>query len=99
LVETNIALAFLVRQALRSREELKQNQALISAAHDTRNGASYGPLIPSVSAQGFFGGLGGGRRGVSDTFGDQEDYAVGLSWRIGPGGLFDFTRFDRRTRA
>jgi len=92
LLETNIALATLVRQALASREELKQNQALITAARDTRNGASYGPLIPSVGAQGFFGGLGGGRRGVSDTFGDQEDYVVGLSWRIGPGGLFDFTR-------
>jgi outer membrane protein TolC len=92
LLETNSALASLVGQALSSREELKQNQSLITAARDVRKGASYGPLIPTVGAQGFFGGLGGGRRGVSDTFGDQEDYAVGLSWRIGPGGLFDFSR-------
>ena len=27
-----------------------------------------------------------------DTFGGQQDYLVGASWRIGPGGLFDFGR-------
>ena len=40
----------------------------------------------------FFGGLGGGRSGVPDSFGPQEDYLLGVSWRVGPGGLFDFTR-------
>jgi outer membrane protein TolC len=101
LFETNTALRPLVRQGVRSRQELKQNQALIAAARETRNGVSYGPLIPSVGAQAFLGGLGGGRRGVSDTFGGQEDYLVGLSWRIGPGGLFDSTRIraaDSRVR-
>ena len=29
---------------------------------------------------------------MPDTFGAQEDYLIGLNWRIGPGGLFDFTR-------
>ncbi len=52
LVETNAPLDSLVQQALRSRPELKQSQALVSAAH----------------------------------------YFVGLGWRIGPGGLFDFSR-------
>jgi len=62
------------------------------ASREANNGAVYGPLIPTLGAQGFFGGLGGGRSGIGDTFGGQQDYAFGVSWRIGPGGLFDFTR-------
>ena len=92
LIETNAAIAVLVQQTLAVRPELKQQQSLIAAARATNNGVTYGPIIPSVGAQAFFGGLGGGRRGVGDDFGAQEDYLVGLSWRIGPGGLFDFTR-------
>jgi outer membrane protein TolC len=92
LIETNAALDALVSQTLASRSELKQSQALIFAARDAKNGAVYGPLIPSLGAQGFWGGLGGGRDGVPDTFGGQQDYLVGASWRIGPGGLFDFGR-------
>jgi len=92
LIETNAALDSLVKQSLFMRPELKQSHSLLAASRETKNGATYGPLIPAVGAQGFFGGLGGGRSGVPDSFGPQEDYLVGLSWRIGPGGLFDFTR-------
>jgi outer membrane protein TolC len=92
LIETNSALDVIVQRSLASRPELKQSQALIVASRDTKNGAAYGPLLPSVGAQAFFGGLGGGRRGVPDSFGAQEDYLFGLNWRLGPGGLFDFTR-------
>lgn len=92
LVGTNTGLHSLVQQARFSRPEMKQNHSFTAAARDAQTGAAYGPLIPSVGAQAFFGGLGGGHRGISDTFGEQEDYAVGLSWRVGPGGLFDFTR-------
>jgi outer membrane protein TolC len=92
LVETNAALDSLVQETLASRPELKQNQAILASARATRTGATYGPLIPSVGAQAYLGGLGGGINGSSDTFGDSEDYLVGLSWRIGPGGLFDSTR-------
>jgi outer membrane protein TolC len=92
LIETNTALDSFVRQGLAQRPELKQNEALLRASREANQGATYGPLIPSIGAQGFFGGLGGGRNGVGDTFGAQEDYAIGVSWRIGPGGLFDFTR-------
>jgi outer membrane protein TolC len=92
LMETNAALDSLVQQSLRLRPELKESEALSSASREAKKGATYGPLIPAVGAQGFFGGLGGGRDGVRDTFGAQEDYAIGVSWRIGPGGLFDFTR-------
>lgn len=92
LIDTNTALDSLVQQSLSQRPELKQNAALLGASRQANQGAIYGPLIPTVGAQGFFGGLGGGRNGVADTFGAQEDYAIGVSWRIGPGGLFDFTR-------
>ena len=92
LILTNSPLDSLVSQTLASRPELKQSAALASAARDSKNGAAYGPLIPTLGAQGFWGGLGGGHDGSSDTFGGQEDYIVGASWRIGPGGLFDFGR-------
>jgi outer membrane protein TolC len=92
LVETNAPLNRLVQQALRSRPELKQSQALVTAAHDAKNGAVYGPLIPSLGAQAFVGGLGGGKNNSTGNFGESEDYFVGLGWRIGPGGLFDSGR-------
>jgi outer membrane protein TolC len=92
LVASNTALAVMVQQALAERPELKQSQSLMAAAREAKQGAAYGPLIPSLGAQAFWGGLGGGRDGISDTFGGQQDYLVGASWRIGPGGLFDFGR-------
>jgi outer membrane protein TolC len=92
LVETNTPLDSLVQEALRSRPELKHSQALVSAARDARNGAVYGPLIPSVGAQAFGGGLGGGKNDSTGSFGESEDYFVGIGWRIGPGGLFDSGR-------
>jgi len=92
LIDTNAALHSLVSQALRLRPELMQNTALTAAAQDVRNGTVYGPLIPTFGAQAFLGGLGGGREGAPGTFGSSEDYALGLSWRVGPGGLFDVGR-------
>ena len=92
LVETNTPLDSLVQQGLRLRPELKQSQALLTAANDAKNGAVYGPLIPSLGAQAFGGGLGGGKNNSTGHFGQSEDYFVSLGWRIGPGGLFDFGR-------
>jgi outer membrane protein TolC len=89
LIETNASIDGLVERALASRPELRQSSALIAAARDSRSGAVYGPLIPSVGAQVFGGGLGGGPDGGPNHFGTEGDYLVGLSWRIGPGGLFD----------
>jgi len=94
LFETNSAIDALVEQALRSRPELKQSQALLLAARAAKNGAVYGPLIPSVGAQAFGGGLGGGPDGGPANFGAEGDYGVGVSWRIGPGGLFDSGRIN-----
>jgi len=72
-----------------SRPELQESRALTEAARQAKKGARYGPLIPSVGAQVFAGGLGGGKEGSPSTFGESEDYLVTLGWRIGPGGLFD----------
>ncbi len=102
LVATNVALETLVAQALAARPELKQGQALVAAARDGQRGARYGALIPTVGAQVSAGGLGGGLSGQWGSFGDSEDYFVGVSWRIGPGGLLDRGRIhaaDARLRS
>lgn len=92
LLGTNLAVEPLLREALDARPELQQSRALIAAARDTRRGAVYGPLVPTLGAQAFFGGLGGGKDNDTGNFGDQQEYAIGLTWRIGPGGLFDVSR-------
>ena len=94
LFATNSAMAALVAQALPTRPELKQSQALLQAARAAKDGAVYGPLIPSVGAQAFGGGLGGGSDSGPSNFGAEGDYLVGVTWRIGPGGLFDSGRVN-----
>ena len=94
LFATNSSMDALVAQALQFRPELKQSQALLLAARASKNGAVYGPLIPSVGGQAFGGGLGGGPDGGPNTFAAEGDYLVGVSWRIGPGGLFDSGRIN-----
>jgi outer membrane protein TolC len=89
LIDTNAALAALVTQALGSRPELRQSTALVAAAKKSTEGARYGPLVPTVSAQVFVGGLAGGNESTYRGLSESEDYQVTLGWRIGPGGLFD----------
>lgn len=91
-LETNLTMQSLVHRALAMRPDLKQSQAFVRAAKENRNGAVYGPLIPSIVASAFGGGLGGGTNNDWGNFGPQEDYFVGVGWRIGSGGLFDFSR-------
>ena len=90
IVSTTDSLGDLVSQALAARPETRQSAALLSAAQHAKNGSIYGPLIPSVGGQAFFGGLGGGMNGDTGHFGESEDYVALLNWRVGPGGLFDF---------
>lgn len=90
LIATNVALDTLARQALRERPELQQSRALTLAARDTKNGATYGPLVPTLNAQYFGGALGGGLDGGPENTGPESDMFAGVTWRIGPGGLFDF---------
>jgi outer membrane protein TolC len=89
IVSAKESLGDLVWQALATRPETQQSAALLSAAQHAKNGSIYGPLIPSVGGQAFFGGLGGGMNSETGHFGESEDYVALLTWRIGPGGLFD----------
>ncbi len=87
-------LGVLVSQALAKRPELDEAAARIAAARTSRRAAVRGPLVPTVGAQVAVGGLGGGPSGSSVTrdFDVSADYALGVSWRVGPGGLFDRNR-------
>jgi outer membrane protein TolC len=93
LPEYRTGLPALVAQALADRPELRAGDAQLSAARNARDAAKYGPLIPTLRGEYSYGGLGGGTyaEGVRH-FSDTSDYGVGLSWRIGPGGLFDMAR-------
>lgn len=99
LVERNESLGSLVANALANRPELKQSGAEKSAAEKARAGTIYAPLVPSVRADYYFGGLGGstGGGGATDRFNDSQDFGVGLAWRVGPGGLGDFPRIAAST--
>jgi len=90
IVSRKEPLGDLVAQALAARPETQQSAAFLSAAEHAKNGAIYGPLIPTVGGQAFFGGLGGGQDSQTGHFGESEDYVASGSWRVGPGGLFDF---------
>src|SRR5439155_20609532 len=41
-------------------------------------------------------GLGGGKDNEAGHFGESEDYVALLTWRVGPGGLFDFGNIHAR---
>jgi outer membrane protein TolC len=92
LVETNAALGSLVARALAARPELRRSGFIAKSARAARKGTTVGPLIPTLGAQVYSGGLGGGIDSGTGNFDDTQDYFVGLSWRIGPGGLFDRSR-------
>ena len=94
LVPASADLGSLVAQALAARPELAQADAQLASVREANQGARRAPLIPTVSAQASFGALGGdtGHRSWSRGFDSSNDYGLGLSWRIGPGGLFDRSR-------
>lgn len=94
LVPATTDLGTLVARALAARPELTQADARLAAIREQHHGAVTAPLIPVVSASATLGGLGGdtGLRSWSRGFDTSTDYGVGLSWRIGPGGLFDKSR-------
>ena len=59
-----------------------------------KDGAKYGPLVPTLGAQVFASGLGGGIYGGPGQFGASEDYQLSLGWRVAPRGLFDRGQAD-----
>ncbi|MBL9199356.1 MAG: TolC family protein [Opitutaceae bacterium] len=87
-------LGALISRALAVRPELDEASARLDAARALRRGATTGPLLPTIGAQASLGGLGGGVSGSTWTrdFGYSGDYSLGVSWRVGPGGLFDKNR-------
>jgi outer membrane protein TolC len=83
----------LTKQALASRPEMSMNAEQLAAAVSASQGARWAPLMPTLRAEYFFGGLGGGvGDGGTRQFNDSQDYGIGLTWRVGPGGLFDPSR-------
>jgi len=92
LADLNTSPQELIRTALENRPELARSTALIAAAEESRRGAVYGPLLSTIGAQAFNGQSNGGPGHTWANGGPRADYTVGLSWKIGPGGLFDFGR-------
>lgn len=92
LADLNSTPQALLQTALENRPEIRQSQASIAAAEQSRRGALYGPLLPTIGAQASAGHLSGGPDDLDVNGGATHDRAIGLSWRIGPGGLFDFGR-------
>jgi outer membrane protein TolC len=92
LADLNATPDELIRTALQNRPEVARSTALIAAAEDSRRGAIYGPLLPTVGGLAFGGEFKGAPADMSTTGGARHDYAVGLSWKIGPGGLLDLGR-------
>lgn len=98
LAGTDASLEALLAQARAERPEVARSRAQLAAADAARRGVLYGPAIPAIGAQAFGGEFGANR----DNLGSSRDYYLGLSWRIGPGGLFDLGRIragDARLRA
>ncbi len=83
-----------VRRAMDHRPELRSREALREAARTDREATVKAPLIPDLWLRANAGGLGGGKNGSTGNFDESSDLAVGLGWRIGPGGLFDKSRID-----
>lgn len=94
LAAPNDELGPLMSRALAVRPELDEAAARLEAARLTRRAATHAPLIPTLGAQAALGGLGGGPNGSALTrdFDLSGDLSVGVSWRVGPGGLFDRNR-------
>jgi outer membrane protein TolC len=94
LVPVDIPIKDLVKDALASRPEIKSSYETVAAANQQRLAAKYGPLLPSVGAQAIYGRVRGGADGDLSDWLSSHEYVVGLSWRLGPGGLFDFSRTE-----
>lgn len=92
LVEKVNDLDALIQEAASARPELRELSAALEAAEFTQKAASTGPLFPTFGGQLFLGGLGGSRDDLAGRFGGSRDYVATLSWRFGPGGIFDSAR-------
>lgn len=92
LVEPSATQDRLVRTALQRRPELRGSSATLRAAEADSDAVRIAPWLPTLGARAGVYGLGGGEGDAVGRFEDGQDYAVGLRWRIGPGGLLDVSR-------
>jgi len=79
----------LVDEAVQARPELKEATLGLHAAEAGVKGARIGPLVPTVTLGAFAGRIDGGRDDAASDGGSSRDYVAAVSWRVGPGGLFD----------
>jgi outer membrane protein TolC len=89
LVDTGVAVKGMIDKALAARPELARDLATIAAVKAEHDAVVKGQWVPTLTAQAFGGALDGGIGGSTRGLRDSEDYFVGLSWKIGAGGLFD----------
>jgi outer membrane protein TolC len=94
LVPLDVPVATLVQDALAHRPELESSRAALAATDRDRLAAKYGPLIPSISGRAAIDQLRGGANGMLTDYQTAHGDSVGLAWRFGPGGLFDFSRTE-----
>ena len=83
----------LIASAIESRPEMAMSADQLEAAVKNSDAARWAPLVPTVKADYYGGNLGGGTyaQGLR-SFNSTQEYGIGLTWRIGPGGLFDASR-------
>lgn len=89
--------ADLVARAQSTRPELKALESATAALSSEESRARLAPYYPSLQAGYSAAGFGGGIENRSGNFGGQQDLFVGFGWKVGPGGLFDFTRQRQAT--
>ncbi len=83
----------LIASAIASRPEIAMSAEQLEAAVKGSVAARWAPLVPTVKADYYGGNLGGGTYGEGlRSFNTTSEYGIGLTWRIGPGGLFDPSR-------
>jgi len=90
LVDAGVSDAVIIEEALESRPEIKVGHREVEASRHEKEGAAWGPLIPTIVAEAAPGGLGPVLSDLKST----EDYGVSVQWRFGPGGIFDFGRYS-----
>ncbi len=82
----------LVARAQNQRPEVQAVEAVAEAFSSEESRARHAPWYPSLQAGYSTAGFGGGLGNRSGNFGSQQDFFVGFGWKVGAGGMFDFTR-------
>ncbi|MCO5168755.1 MAG: TolC family protein [Planctomycetes bacterium] len=94
LVSPDTALEALVTDALSRRPELQVAEATLVAAEREEARALWGPFVPAVRGLASFGQFGDPGRDLET----RKEFALGVWWTIGPGGLLDLG-WQRRVAA